>query len=451
MTLQIYNHAIVTAYDLRGSNPIKALREGHVSHMTNNGLIEERYPIIAQGTNGQNIAVETNKIIELREVARFYHSQTEREKGVWLREAATGDIYTRQALIHDITITWLSQRGRSRLLVHGNIFYGELVILRQSQWESIEEQADLRTNVSLIGGHFDVASYYYKGMTGARIDALVIKNPNIGGTSQLIYEAWVGFREKGMGFSSFNPLIECEVGTNQTGDTSNHNQTYFNGGTAKQVTFNLFPMMTPRVRYTLSQFTASNRHHYFGEYLVLLGYQHYGGTFAAKLSGQNVISSQATNLPQVSTQRSRIIELGYIRIPAQPLRDKHTWTNFGDIDFYIEAERTAGINPLFLDFMILMPARHTLKMTPVYNLMVNNGRLYFHQHADRSMTSYQTSSGGAAFQTFIDFEAQNFWLPPDETKMIFAANTYATHTHPGILRADIDLVYRQEFEKYHTG
>lgn len=453
MTLLIYNAVTALGYDLEGSNPIMALREGHVSHVTNNGLIEERYPIIAQGANGQNIAEETNKIIDLKTVARFYHHQTDRAEGVWLREAATGDIYTRQALIYDITITWLSQRGRTRLLTHGNVFYGELVITRHPEWESAITQGFNQT-ISLRGGAKILDSYYTKGMTGARIASLIVRDPRIAGTNRNINEVWIGIREKGLGFSSFVPKQQCEIGANGV-DTSNVNQTYFNGGTAKQVTFNTNTQMVNRVTFTLSNFTGSNYHHFFGEYLILLAYQHSqtpaAGYIIAQLTGENVITSPPTQLPSTgAVLQSQLIELGYIRLPAQPLRGNYLLPTINNLGFSIAAERTGGTQPLFLDYIILMPARHTLKLTPTNPSMTSNGAYYFFQHPENSMTAVQTYTSNTTLRHFIDFEAQNFQLPPDEAMIVFAGNTSFQHTDPNDLTAQIIVDWMPKYEKYHT-
>ncbi|MBX3056512.1 MAG: hypothetical protein KF770_08575 [Anaerolineae bacterium] len=453
MTLQIYNAVTALSYDLEGSNPIKVNREGHISHQAQNGLIEERYPIIGEGTNGQDIAEETNKIIDLKTVARYYHSQTDRAAGVWLQEAATGDIYSRQALIYDISITWLSQQGKTRLLTYGNVFYGELVILRHPEWESAISQGFNQT-ISLRGGSYILPSYFYKGMTGARIASLIVRDPRIAGTNRNINEVWIGIREKGLGFSSFVPKQQCEIGANGP-DTSNVNQTYFNGGTAKQVTFNTTPQMTNRVTFTLSNFTLSNYHHFFGEYLILLAYQHSqtpsAGYIIAQLTGENVITSPPTQLPSTgAVLQSQLIELGYIRLPAQPLRSNYITPTISNLGFSIAAERTSGTQPLFLDYIILMPARHTLKLIPTTPGQTANGAYYFFQHPENSMTAVQTYSTNTTLRHFMDFEAQNFHLPPDEAMMVFAGNTQFQHTDPNDLMAQIIVDWLPKYEKYHT-
>ncbi len=434
-----------SSYDLAGSNPIKVRRDGQVSHRIGPNLYEERYQIIGEG-DSTTVKNETRKLVEFGEKAKAYRNLGELTNAIWLREQVSGEIYARQGLLYHplpdgnpLQVHWLNQRGRSRLLQNGQVFYGELVLTRLG-WESSEEQGSTRTNVSIYGGKWEIASVYWQGMNGGRISTITLDDP-----TNDVAHLWVGIRAKGVGFTSFNPFLELESATLGT-DTTIVNLVGYSNNSAARCSFATTPTMATRVTVKLSHFTGSNHHHMFGEYLVLLGYNRSvaNDVLRLKLSGDTVVASEAVIIPHAGTVR--VMEAGYVRLPGQSLRGAYSDYGAGDIGFNIQAERIAGTGNLTFDFVILVPSRHLLKFKDAnLNSATPLQKVRLYTHPDGQQTSIKTNTAGNAFLSFHEFEVRNFFLPADDAMLVLAADKT---TAPAATTMDINLSWYPAFDNY---
>lgn len=424
-------------YELRGDNAIKVTADGHVSHLAAPGIVEERYRVFCNGSRSV-IMADKKRLEDIGRLAALWHGEPERQQSYWLEETAKDEGGARRALVYGMSLRMTNEGHNNRVLNQAQV-YGELVIQRAAEWESPAYEVITATLDVRDLGLLEITG---KGTLPGRIARIKVEDQ----TTQ-INHLWMGIREKGLGFSSFNPFVECEDLTMGV-DTASDVYVPASGGDVASCDFATTEEMSVRLEVKLSDFTASNHKHMFGEYVVLLGYlmQDSLSVIRMQITGDSVVSTTPV-LADVTGANVIVAELGRIRVPARSLRGNLTDSDLVDIGFYVEAEildYSGSPGKLSMDYIFLLPARHMLKLPGIS--MSSDRELYFYTHEDGEQTAVRTDTSGDDLDSFLDHEAVDFALPPGECLLaLHGAQNIGVQAAQTV---DVEIHYYPRYESY---
>lgn len=431
-------------YDLDGRNAVTVLATGLVTHEIAPGLVEERYMCHLEG---HDYSTQRHNAVLMRDIktieamgrrARDWHSNPELSQSYWFEETARDEGAARRALIYDVRVRIVSEASTNRALTE-DWATAELIVTRAEEWESPDYEV-LTATVGVHGGTWEVTG---TGTAPGRIAKMSLSDP-----SHTIGEIWIGIREKGLGLDGYVPLGECEDGTLGTDAALVGTSTTYSGDDAVEVDFATDETMETRVTMSLAEFTASDEHHMFGEYFVLLGYRSpdVNSVIQAQISGDLVIAGNPV-LCSHAPSGVQIVEMGRVKIPSRNLRGYYTDADLSALSFDIDAEildYSGSPGSLFLDYVILMPAARLLKI-PINSLSPSPDvdLVYFYTHEDGEDTVLFDNDGESSFPRH---EAINFYLPPDECVFVFAAEQGLLLVEAATV--DIEIQYHPRYESY---
>lgn len=439
--LKITDTGASDVFNLWTGNNIVVMSKGRVIHDIGGGLVEDRIMIRSiQGATAVQVHTDYSTIIDYARKVRLYHMEPERSTAYWLEESSKNEIEAvgRKSLLYGIRIDLYGQGDLNRWLLRNDII-GEIVFTRSRWWEYGTDTIS-KNSTSFAGG--TIIAGTVTGDLDGRITQIKISNgTNVGATY------YVGIREQGEGYDTFNPTINCESISGTVANVTLVSDASYAGGTALQIDFSGDASMITRGTVTASEFSGVTISHLYGEYLVLISAKTTSTAVCRmQISGNTVTQSNPVVVSGAISQK--LYEVGYIRFPAFSFRAE-TDLNYSTMDmFEIQAELASGAGNLILDYLIIMPSRHLLKVGPKSTSRPNDGTIhYFYTHPEGEQVMMASDSSGTVFDNFVLFEAEGFNILPDQCMFVFASDSTAGSAS---ITADIAIDYTARWGYYYV-
>jgi hypothetical protein len=416
--------------------------------------VVEVIDVIGVGTQEELIAAEA-EIQELLDQARLWFLNPVQVDSVWLEWTVNGE--------ETDTISY--EYGAKRALIYRGRFvlnmpdrfdggflnsevFGQIVIERSAFWENCYRKSSGFTG-GPSGELIDISSLQaYRGTVPARLAALSVSS-----FADYATDFWVGIRSEGMGDTDFEPVWECEDGTNGT-DASDAVDATASGGDKVTVSFSSSESLEERMSITIDEaHSGSDSSHFVGRYLVLArckvgsstvcGLKMFYGYSATPYGTQEEI--------YIDNTVWQLVELGEVQFPPhRTSRYIASWLdNMDDITISLHAERISGSGSLDLDCLILIPSEHlltikdlgdgaTLPVAALYTLE-DGTQVLFDALISPSVELYSQGQ----------FSARNWVLPGDCAFMVTAFQRAGT-AHSLTDAIDVTVEYYPRWKIYRA-
>ncbi len=376
---------------------------------------------------GKDVLDTIDGIQNFLEKIRLFNASDLAAESCWLEWSATGESEKR-TLLYSGALSVQSEGDITPMLEKCSVV-GTLSLSRHPLWENTTTKSvSVGVSVSALGG-----ALFPTNITGnvpARLSEfrLLSTDPGIG-----LDRAWVGIRRENQGVANFEPLWECEDGTPNAGNGAAvvADVTASPGGLGNNkvaVTYAGVETLLERLTITVAQICAAAGHVDYdqqqGRYLVLCRCK----VSAAGTSGIQMRSGYTGNVyadeVYVDNTVWRLIPLGHISIPpwegAQYGGDAFMY-NYR-LDIYSE-QLTTG-HDLELDCLILIPNGHMITLDGC-NIQNNTGD-YVITHEDDTEVAYEYDAVNLRVSDAIEYGSTDWYLPPGDSVMVFAAEDDTT-------------------------
>jgi len=192
-----------------------------------------------------------------------------------------------------------------------------LALMRHPAWESIASTTITDDDLSCAGGVWAVNAI--PGTMDARPYISQFIGVNAGGGP--IARIWAGFRPEYEGLTSFDPVWECEDGTNEAGvGTTDQVDATASGGDKVEIDLNASAAFAKRFTIEVDDILGANYEHMSGRYLVLARCKIAAGTAAVEIRYGYSGSAANASCPRVydiDNAAWRIRELGEVQFPPE--------------------------------------------------------------------------------------------------------------------------------------
>lgn len=406
--------------NLNSGGQLTAMQAGRVITRNGNGLIEDRFYMLGNGTKSLTVSLErTLDLIGSR--SRQYASDPNFVSDrYFLVEQAEGESNPRRALIYDLEVRPLNSDG-FEYLQSRNIARYEVVVTRD-EWENTAQRTAI-TQSNMASG--DKKSIAAAGTLPGRIARVLLEpGSGIGTGATATTRHWFGIRPTYSGTSGFVGEWDWTDGTMGT-DTSVV-------GSTVVTTFNTQTAMVPRVTLKLSDIVGSNYDDFTGEYLLVTSVSTGGGgasRFGLQVSGDGV-ESEPIYLGSTASI-NQIFEVGTIRIPSQSVRDVSA--SLANVSIVFSAERIASTGSMTISKVYAVPMKHFCYLEGTLDSAQSSGFVALYMHPESE--PLQVNSDGSV----VTFNAENRaivnWQVPVEGGIF----VYVGASADGVIRDGVDL------------
>lgn len=372
----------------------------------------------------------TAALVDLEEVleeVRLFHAG-EMSAEPWFFEFNADGEAVKRALLFAGMVQYPPGVGVNPLMEYDRI-KAQVALVRHPFWETIafESFSDLSAGTSTLGGQLEFSDIY--GTVPARIRGLSTYRQNY--VSGTLTEWWIGVRSAHKGTANFEPVWECEDGTNNAGsDTTDQADGGASGGNTVRVTFATQPGLYKRMAITVDDACSghSDYEHQVGRYLVLCRCKVDSGTAGIQMRSGYPEQNEHQEV-YVNNTSYKFHPLGEITIPAWAtyrLASNDPCQYFA-ITLYAERISSGGSDYLYMDCLVLVPMEHLLYMD---DTQVDNGGqvLYILSTPDDGYSCYAVEnivSGAVDDSPALSF---NDWhLPIDGGVVVAVAQGAASH------------------------
>ena len=399
---------------------LKATQSGRVITRNNDGLIEDRFYLLGNGTQSLTVALErTLDLIGSR--SRNYGSDPNFVSNrYFLIEQAEGEGNSRRALIYNLEVRPLSNEGFT-YLQNLNITRYECVVTRD-EWESPTQRTAI-TQANMASG--DKKLIAAAGTLPGRIARVLLEpGSGIGTGATATTRHWFGIRPTYQGTTGFVGEWNWASGTFGADTTET-------AGTVN-ISFATVPTMVPRVTLKLSDIVGSNYNHFTGEYLLVMSAVIGGGGPARvgfRVSGDGVESE--TIYSGSTASLAQIFEVGTIRIPSQSIRDVSV--SLADVEIVFSAELIASTSSIAIDKVYAIPLKHFCYLEGSLDSADASGFVALHMHPESE--PLQINSDGSVITLSADNRAIVNWQVPVEGGIF----VYVGASADGVIRDGVDL------------
>lgn len=391
----------------------------------------------------ENLREAVNALEYMLELARLWHADPLQYYPVWFTVAAAGED-VRRCLVYGGAVQVLSTLATSPFLSDGTGgITVRLTLTRHPFWETPDiETVDTGVvalyPLSLTGGGVNY-NLEYPTLAPARLAMVRFYAP-----TAALDRIWLGIGEAYTGLeANFNALWECEDGSLGT-DAETADDAGASGGSYVSVPFTT-PELALRLTITPAQ-AMDVPEACVGKYLILCRCKVAAGVTAGLTLYQG--QSATTGIPVAETVYVentdwRLIELGEFTLPPEGWKDAGPDLGYflSQIRLQIWAELLAGSGSLALDSLILMPARHMVKLTRPTNYDSNTYPVAVLTRADDVQIGYGYVSDalpGSPFETVF----RDFYFPASSGMLVIAAEQNAAHDLAATCQIELSIYAR---------
>lgn len=359
-----------------------------------------------------NLIAGANAIEDALEGARLFHDDPLNPTSWWL-EANADTESVRRSLLYGGVLNYVTGVGISPLLECEQML-ARLSMYRHPLWETISFTSISDSGLSTIGGMWTINNVL--GVPPARMGVVEVEK----GTAGSLYRVWMGIRDEYISLTNFNPLWECEDGTNESGDCADVGGDATASNNTKVVCdFSVTEAHVIRMSITVADIDAVNDIDFVGRYLILCRCKVTAGTVALQLkSGYSDTAAFAPNeIIYITNTDWRLIELGEVLMPPEGY-----WASYAprldNFELQIFAERVVGAGNLELDCLILIPSRHYVDVVGT-DIVTGNHETRIFTHENEEMAALNFS--GSNPDTSPELSDRDWYLPVGTSALIIAA------------------------------
>lgn len=389
------------------------------------GPVSETLDLVANQVGAGAIRATLGDMTDFLEQARRWHGGGLADSSVWLEWNSDGEPVKR-ALIYDGAVQLLASGRLNPMLTDGSAI-ARLALTRHALWENVAASSLSTIGISALGG-----KYEFTGVAGnapARISLLQVDG-NTGAETYPLTEIWAGFREKNQGSSNFNPVWECEDGTNAT-DAADGADATASDGNKVRVTFATVTTLAKRMSISVTQAAAGYGHtdyvHFQGRYLVLLRCKTTAGTIGVQMRSGYDGEIQG-ELAIVENTSWLLKPLGEVSIPS------HWGSQFSSagfiksvtIELWAERITALGTENLDLDCLVLIPAGAMVSLSNTALLGATHVMAVLATRENDETVGYEFNSAATAAGA-IDYSPTEWSLPVGDGVLVVAAQATAAH------------------------
>lgn len=373
----------------------------------------ETFSLTLRGLAGA-VVNQLDRLQDFLEAVRLFNAGDIAAKSCWLEFSADGEELKRSLLYaasFQVTSRDNITPGEPCLMV------GTLALTRHPLWETPTTSYITASSKSTLGGQ-----YNYTDIPGNTLARIWQGTATPSGMA-ILYRYWVGIRRFNQGVSGFEPLWECEDGTNVAADTSDVNlvgvasadwtvrTTFAVGGLVERFNISVDDVWTAAAN--------TDYNHVQGRYLVLMRCRVIG---VGAVAGIQMHSGYTGNIIHeeiyIDNTNWRLIPLGNISIPPW---EGHYFRGDGFVRNFtlnIYAEEITAPCDLDCDCLVLIPNEHML-----YG---EGSELNVFTMEDDRSAGYAPDAFGLASDA-IYYSLTDWYLPPGDGMIIVAAEDTAAH------------------------
>lgn len=352
-------------------------------------------------------------------------------KTVWLEWVSEGEPVKRSRVV-DGSIEILADGIYSPLMGVDSIKV-TLALKRKNSWENTAYTTASTEGLSVTGGKWLIGND--AGNLPQRIRRL-----NISTNTVLKTKYWVGIRPIYQGTTDFDPLWECEDGTNYT-DASDVGDGGASGGNLVRVSFSGTPTLAKRFKTSVNDVLGGgNANHFIGKYQVLCRCRVDAGNTQARIQLRSGFFYSAHELETVIQDTVidgqttwNLVELGEVQFPSMGNRDGLASGQLFTTTLAIFAERLSAGGTIDFDAFILIPSEYFFSCESLDEGVGSGPTVYKNSLGDQFVVG-RTST----VWSNIDYSITNWEYPLGGGLLVCAAEG-SSHTLTGTLDIDVHL------------
>ena len=318
-----------------------------------------------------------------------------------------------------------------------------VVALKRKVWENTSSTSVNKTSLSVTGGTASIGNDV--GTLNQRIERMTIVANSVAKSKY-----WIGIRPTYKGVADFDPVWECEDGTNHLADTTDEADGGASGGNLVRIAFTSETVLTKRFSINIDDVIGANDYtHFVGKYQILCRCKVDASGTQVRLqlrSGLFYSTDEVDTVVQdtiVDGQTEwNLIELGEVQFPPMGNRDDYADNKLKYATLGIWAERLSGSGTVDLDVFILMPSEHLFTCTSLDQITSSGPEAYV-----TPLDNKYAVGSVAGFWGNAEYNMPNWEYPIGGGIMVTAAEA-AVHNLGGTL--DVTLYLRPRWQSYRA-
>lgn len=421
-----------TVYFVGGSSVLLLSTGGWNTVSENSEFIWETLELVSDTTDS-SVRTEKKTLDLLLKEARIYATNELSSNPVWLYWNADGESQKR-SLVLDGSTEILSDDIWSPLMGINSIKV-KLAIKRKPFWEATSTTSASTTGLSVTGGEWTIGNN--AGTEDQRIEEAYF---TIRTTAK--QRIWAGIRPIYEGVGDFDPLWECEDGTNYVDATDTADGTA-SGGNKVTISF-VAATLSRRFSVSIDDVIGiGDANHFVGKYQVI------GRCKVDSVNTQVRVQLRSGYFYLITTETIvqdtiidgqtswDLVELGEVQFPPMGNRDGREADQLDYMSLTIWAERLSGSGTLDFDCLILIPSEHYF-YGEATSLVADD---LFEAYVSNNDDFYAVGNGIGAWGN-IDFNMPNWKYPIGGGHMVVAAAEASSHTLTGTVDVLLKLLPR---------
>lgn len=366
--------------------------------------------------------------------ARLYAKNSLSSEAVWLYWNTDGET-AKRALVVDGSTEILSDEIYSPLMGIDSIKLA--VALKRKVWENTSYTNVGTTGLSVTGGTWLIGND--AGTENQRIEGAFLYVKTVDKV-----KFWAGIRPLYEGATDFDPLWECEDGTNYI-DASDVADGGASGGNKVQISFST-ATLAKRFSVTVDNVIGAGDHtHFVGKYQVLARCKVNAGTTQVRVqlrSGFFYLFDTETVVQDTIIDGQtgwNLVDLGEVQFPPMGNRDGRPDSQLEFMALTIWAERLSVAGTLDMDALILIPSEHLFTCETSAGSLIDYGPEAYVTPTDER---YAVARNNLSYWGNVDYHLPPSWEYPIGGGVMVVAAEGSTHTLTGTLNVSLWLVPR---------